>query len=311
MRDFRRILASIVLAAPLGGCTCPTFDETVAVPTMPGTPFTIPFDLAQCQADATACEPLCQDVYKFTTHGGYANFTKCELLVDPISHAPLVHYAGTDYCVGGRRPAGYRSKTSCGSVGEYLARQAELEAASVRAFEDLLADLLAHRAPMPLCYAARRAASDEVRHARLCDALARRHGVAPRYETVSAAPRRDRRALAVDNAVEGCVRETFGAVVGGYQARAAGDPEIRRAMNRIWRDEADHAALSWQLDRWLAPRLDDADRRAVRDAARAARSELAADAAPAELRRVAGLPEPAVARAMLDALAARVWSALA
>ena len=320
MKGLRRTLASIVLAAPLGaGClpgSCPPpkmTEETVPLPAMPDP--TVMMDIADCQADPTnamsGCFMLCSDIF-FQQHGYHEDFDTCELLTD-ANGAQSVHYIAVSRCVGGRRPAGYRRGRPCGHpVGAYLAQQAELEAASVRAFEDLLADLVAHGAPIALRRATVRAAADEVRHARICDALARRHGVTPRYAPIAAARARMRRELAIDNAVEGCVRETFGATVAGYQARSASDPAIRSAMQRIWADEAKHAALSWRLHRWLAPQLSARDRRAVTSAALAARAELAdAPAEHAELHRVAGLPEPAAARTMLAALDAQVWTALA
>jgi len=313
MRNLRRTLASIVLAAPLGGClpgSCPKVDpivETVPLPAMPD-PETMA-DITSCKADPMNCDSLCDAIYRMR-HADIRVFTTCEIITDPMSGVESVHYVAVQQCIGGRRPAGYRRGRPCGpAVAAYLAQQAQLEAASVRAFDDLHVDLVAHDAPMALRRAAQHAAADEVRHARVCDALARAHGIAPRYAAIAAAPRRSLRELAIDNAVEGCVRETFGAVVAGYQARAAGDPAIRAAMGGIWRDEAKHAALSWRLHRWLAPRLADRERRALAEAANAARAELAdAPAEAAELHHVAGLPQPETARAMLAALETHVFA---
>ena len=110
--------------------------------------------------------------------------------------------------------------------------------------------------------------------------------------------------------VEGCVRETYGAVLASYQARAARDPELRGAMSSIARDEAKHAALSWRIHGWLWPRLSSDERRAALAAAAGARGELAdrAGEPDAELREVAGLPDAAAGRAMLAALDDVVWS---
>ena len=316
MRNLRRTLASIVLAAPIAGClpgSCPKvdpIDETVPVPAMPDAMTMM--DLVSCRATPTSCDALCEDIYKMRHPNEIRWISSCTLLTDSMTGAESVHYLANYQCIGGRRPAGYRRGRPCGhAVAAYLAQQAELEAASVHAFEDLLADLVAHDAPAALRRAARHAAADEVRHARLCDALARRHGMVPRYTSIPGAARRSRRELAIDNAVEGCMRETFGAAVAGYQARAAADPAIRVAMQSIWHDEARHAALSWRLHRWLAPRLDARERRAVADATAAARTELAgARAEAAEVCRVAGVPQPEVARAMLAALDAEVFVAL-
>ena len=112
---------------------------------------------------------------------------------------------------------------------------------------------------------------------------------------VRGAPRRLRSlaAVAVENAVEGCVRETFGALTASWQAAHARDPHIARTMARIARDETRHAALAWAIARWVEPRLDArarrrivaARRRAVRTLRRQARA-----AVPATLVRQAGVP---------------------
>jgi len=304
----RRMLASIVLSSA-SGCigSCPragdAIDETIPVPRMldPNTQT----DLDICHGNANECDPLCRDLV-FLEEGTNAVITECTLTTD-ASGSEVAHAVGVvGPCAGGRRPVGYRHRRPCGTaVGAYLAEQAALEHASIRAFEDLLADLALHGAPAAMRRAAVRAAADEVRHAQVCHALACRHGVTPRHAPIAAAARRTRRELAVDNAVEGCVRETFGAVVAGYQAHAASDPAIRAAMSRVWRDEARHAELSWQLHRWLRPRLDATDNRAVADAVAATRAELAAT--PGEhpdVHRVAGVPSPTVANNLLAQLGA-------
>src|SRR5438874_1565394 len=81
------------------------------------------------------------------------------------------------------------------------------DAASVRAFADLVADLVALGAPPELREASVAAAADEVRHAQMCAQLARTHGAAITRELIAPAARRKLRELALENAVEGCVRE--------------------------------------------------------------------------------------------------------
>lgn len=73
-------------------------------------------------------------------------------------------------CVVGRRTHGLqRAAWSHGTtpVGQLLAQLAYLEAASVHAFRLLARELEAHRAPAHLRAKARRAARDEVQHARV------------------------------------------------------------------------------------------------------------------------------------------------
>ena len=107
------------------------------------------------------------------------------------------------------------------------------------------------------------------------------------------------RALLEDDAIEGCVGETWGALLAAWQAARAADPRVRRTLRRIAADEARHAALAWEILRWGAPRLTPADRRHVRRALDRALRDLAQPekipASEAE-QRVAGLPSPAERR---------------
>jgi len=316
MRDLRRTLATIVLSAPLLGCiehhipgtNCPDqHDDRFALDANDSTLTSL---IAQCEQQ-DSCEPLCTelDMRKYGDDG--TAIRVCDL--EAVNGTDQLHVTAGFLC-GGRRPGNYRhgvAPETCEAVAAYLARQADLEAASVRAFADLYADLVELAAPAVMRRAAIRAAADEVRHAATCAALARRFGATVRPRQVRAAARRDLRALVVDNITEGCVRETYGAAIAGYQARTARDPIVRRAMYRIARDEAKHALLAWQLHRWAAPKLRDSH--VVMSAATTARAELSTEAATVEpaLRAALGLPGPAAATAILGELDARVWSPLA
>src|SRR5262249_42900734 len=154
-----------------------------------------------------------------------------------------------------------------------------------------------------LVRATRRAARDEERHTEVTRRLALRAGARPRPVEVAAMPARDLEAIAIDNAVEGCVRETFGAVLAMRQAAQAHDGELRRAMEPIAREEARHAALSWELARWLDGCLDAEGRRRVRRARDRAveslRREAARESHPS-LAAELGMPSSAQARAAID-----------
>lgn len=216
-------------------------------------------------------------------------------------------------CVG-RRPAGLRAPKvtvapSC--EGDYLAACAHLEAASVPAFERLERDLTGFGAPDTLVRKCARAVADERRHTRTMTRLARRRGASvPRIQV---APHRARRAVtvAIENAVEGCVRETFGVLVGMHQAANAADTDVRKAMSGIARDELRHAQLSWEVASWLETRLSPAERRrarAARSRAIEALREEVSVPAPAQLSRAFGLPTVAASLAMLDELSRTLWS---
>jgi hypothetical protein len=217
-------------------------------------------------------------------------------------------------CMTGRRPPGLVASGGAGGadVGAFLARVAHLEAAAVVAFDRLAAELSAHGAPDRLVRAARRSAREEVRHAEVTRRLAERAGGSPEPVVVDAPPAlRSLEALALDNGAEGCVRETFGALLAMRQAEAARDPEVRRAMEGIARDETRHAELSWALAAWLDERLDAAARarvRAARDEAVAdLLREVSAETHPAVAAEM-GLPSAAQARAAALDLRAALWA---
>lgn len=62
--------------------------------------------------------------------------------------------------------------------------------------------------------------------------------------------------IAMENRVERCLRESYGAAVAAFQAARATDPRIAQALARIAVDEAAHAELSWSIDAWATARLD-------------------------------------------------------
>jgi hypothetical protein len=218
-------------------------------------------------------------------------------------------------CVAGRRPEGLQSRASApgqGAAADYFLECAHLEAASVVAFERMRAELTAHGAPRALVRAARRAARDEARHARVTRGLARRFGGGRATRPAVASPRaRSLVDMALENATEGLVRETFGAAVALWQAAHARDAEVRSAMERIAEDECRHAGLSWRVARWLEPRLADAERArvavAIRNAVEALRAEISRDP-DRSLREGVGLPSEGQASALLAMLERDVWS---
>lgn len=185
-------------------------------------------------------------------------------------------------------------------VGGELAAMAELEAASVPAFERLARELVAHGAPAALVARARAAARDEIRHARAMTALATRHGATPRAIAIGELPIRSLEAIAIENAVEGCVREAYGALVATFQAERAA-PALRRVFRSIARDERRHAALSEAVAAWLDAALSPAGRAAVALARSAARAELRASLASAPACEPLGVPGGEVAVALFDA----------
>ena len=190
-------------------------------------------------------------------------------------------------------------------LADHLAASVWLEAASIDAFYMLSEELAAHGAPRGLQRAAISAARDEERHTRAMRDIAERHGVrsgVPRPRRKKARPLVD---LAIENAVEGCVHETFGAALAAFQARRAPDPRVRSAMRAIARDETRHAELAASIARWAERRLAPRERAKVRAARdRATKKVLRALAAPQDraLVETLGMPTSAEASAMARTL---------
>ncbi len=212
-----------------------------------------------------------------------------------------------DECPGGRRLGGYGGERSTAEhpLGRFFARLAQLETVSIVAFGVLATELAHHGAPPDLVRRALSARRDEVRHARVTWALARRFGARP-TRLVRAAKMAPRSLLemAKENAREGCVRETYGAAITAHQARAATDGEIARVMESVARDESEHAALAWDLHRFFETRLDSSARSEVSATLREAFAELRTEARSAERTksRTAGLPDRNTAIGALDRL---------
>ncbi|MCB9704866.1 MAG: ferritin-like domain-containing protein [Myxococcales bacterium] len=130
---------------------------------------------------------------------------------------------------------------------------ARMEHASIAAFARATLELLAVGAPPELVAATQRAGLDEVEHARLCFALARRYSGRDRGPGPLPAvqPRAlDLAGLATATFVEGCVGETIAALMATRAARRCEDPEVRAILERIAEDEAGHAALAWETVAW-------------------------------------------------------------
>jgi len=219
------------------------------------------------------------------------------------------------FCVGGRRPEGLCSEGRSRGVSEiarWLAEAAHLEAASVPAFERVADELSDHGAPAELIAAARLAAADERRHAAVMNAQAARFGGSASVPELAPQSPRSLLEFAIENAVEGCVGETWAALIAARQAETADDLELRDHMAEIAADETAHAALAWAIDEWLSAHLSDDERaRVERARSRAALALRAARPPSPELCRRAGLPGPALADQLWGALDDALWAAAA
>ena len=211
-------------------------------------------------------------------------------------------------CAIGRRPEGLcteRSLISSNQLGSYLSSMAHLEAASVVSFARIARELQVFGAPQDLVDSALAAAQDEVRHAGAISLLCQRFGGTLGEVTVEPAPPRDRWHFALDNAIEGCVRETFGALMGTYQAMTAADPIAKAVLETIAEDEIRHAQLSRELAAFIEPQLSEQERGMLRHAQAAALVQLARELDSGmgdEERRMIGLPDAATSKQLLTQL---------
>jgi hypothetical protein len=264
--------------------------------------------------------------YRTTTDGGYdlklVKYDNCgqtgESVTVHVDYAGVVTLVSSSVlpkrppcAVAGRRPEGLRMNQLTargeGPVGEHFASVAILEAASVTAFRRLRRELAAMGAPRALLDRIRVAARDEIRHARSITALAKKYGVTPAAPEVIPTERpRTLFEIAVENAREGCVRETYGALVAHFQAGQAEDADVRQAMSVIADEETEHAALSWDIAAWMETQLGEAECAALEEERRNAVAVLARDLTregDPQALAVSGMPTAALARRMLDALA--------
>jgi hypothetical protein len=243
------------------------------------------------------CDPIETTLYRLGV-GQDANVTELESeVVESESGA----------CVG-RRPSCLERNRARGrsALGAYFASVAHLEHAAAFAFGELARELVHHGAPRSLVARAERSRRDELHHTALMRRLARRLGGAPPRARAHSRPPRPLEEIALHNASEGCVRESFGALIGLWQARRAADSRVRQVMSRVARDELRHAAFSWELDRFARVRLGERVARRLDEARREALTHLAAEVErPVDptLVRAAGLPARDAHRALFEGFA--------
>ncbi|WP_272084704.1 hypothetical protein [Nannocystis bainbridge] len=256
-------------------------------------------------SDEETCQVVCQSVGE--EHGALRS---CEVAKAPTKVTVTCVYPA--YCEG-RRHASVASRghgSDAEAAAAWLARAAHDEAASVHAFHALAQELAGLGAPAELLARIDAAAADEVRHARVVADAARARGAEVTPPACVAVAERDLLAIAVENAVEGCVRETWAALSAAHQARFAAEPAMRSMYVEIAADEARHAELAWAIDAWLMGQLDVAGRAEVAAARQAAIAELDASLQRLEvpaLQRL-GVPSAAVATRLCAELDAALWS---
>jgi hypothetical protein len=269
-----------------------------------------------CSEQGLHCHRLCIDLMNASQAPSYrgAGIGSCELGCDNEGGAvATLRYSSA---VPGRRPEAVSGgvPTSPGtSAAAFWAACAGFEGASVSAFEILADELRTLGAPEALVARAFAARADEQRHFAATRALAIAQGADPSSLVLEQLPRRPARALeavALENATEGCVGETFAAAVALWQSATAHDPAVRVAMSRIADEELAHAQLAWDVDAWIRSQVDEATSARLDRARRHAADQLvAASLAPVDpfLVHQAGLPDTAAARTLAERARATLW----
>ncbi len=293
-------------SAPDGGVECGVFQRFPC-----GAPPALTL-YSDCYFKLDDCQKVCPGSLFFNCH--YYS-TNCDGGIVDDAGDTIIECASCPNGVG-RRPDGLlpireasRGSARTSRVAGYFAAATHLEAASVHAFRIMKLELTELGAPADILRAAERARRDEIRHTFLTARITKRHGGRPARARVGKRTARTLESIAIENAVEGCVRETFGALVAMWQAERAGDPAIAETMKEIAVDEARHAALAWSVAAWAESKLDAAANARVQAAKTRAIRELEASIAVEphpELSIVAGLPSAAAQRAILDALSAEL-----
>ncbi|HWB77343.1 MAG TPA: ferritin-like domain-containing protein [Nannocystaceae bacterium] len=262
--------------------------------------------------DIQSCVLTGLEVDSQTSEGDTGEGSTTESGGDRTATVECTYFA---YCgEGGRRSAGLVSRGDCESsdgVAAWFASMAHSEAASVTSFLRLQEELAEHGAPAELRARLWEAARDEVRHARAMRRLARENGVEPKTPEHVKIDARDLEAIARENAVEGCVAETWSALLCAWQARHCPSPELAEILRGIADDETRHAELAWAIDAWARARLDD-DACARIDVARREAAEklvaMASELGGLGMRDALGLPAPKAARTLASGLQAALWA---
>jgi hypothetical protein len=315
-------IASLVLMLAAGGCWCRGVEDEVYTSNLEGTFVAEDLDDLRegMSSDAERCAAACMrlavaDDTEGNVFGGgdYDAMLSC-MAVGADGSLPTwdaaqtevmvmceVEYREPGFCTG-RRPLAHRELTFVHrSRAAWFAEQAYLERASITAFCELATWLADRGAPAELIERCRAAAADEVVHAERMAAHAEREGHEVPLPIAEPGPE-DLLAIALHNAVEGCVRESFGALLGAHQARACEDAELRELFASIAADELRHGQLAWDLHAYFWGQLDAGGRAQVEAAQLAALDELARVTAANAARTPVGLgwPTPELAASMAE-----------
>jgi hypothetical protein len=233
-----------------------------------GTRFACQVPEDRCAGDLDCGEfTLCTRELDYSSNGEpvEAKFRSCSsggcvigrpFLIDGTERlAPSV--ARTDWYPGDAsdyEPPPVEAGASSAAIAQGWREQALMEHASVAAFARFSLQLLQLGAPADLVAAAATAMQDEIRHARACFELARRHSnedVGPGPLAMDGAlDATDPTAIVLDTLREGCIGETVAAIEASEALQHCEDPAARAVLERIAVEEGQHAELAWRFVAW-------------------------------------------------------------
>ncbi|TNE44759.1 MAG: ferritin-like domain-containing protein [Deltaproteobacteria bacterium] len=330
-RLLRRVLKTAVPVAMLGagslfvdGCYCPSENRTTVVPVA-----SRPASFQECISMCTKELLSHYDSARLQDESAWQPWSlgevrRCEVTTllqssenntsSTLQNALICEYEVYQVCVGGRLPAGLQPQEQTdvtNELGQYFAKLCFLEQAAVVAFEVLALELETHSAPQGFIERAWQAVQEEKEHAEMTALLTQMFGAEAPEVSVDPQPVRSLEEIAYENAVEGCVRETYAPLAAHWQSLHSVSPEVRAVMGRIAEEESGHAALSWEVDAWISPQLTSAQQAKKDQLQREAVAELGQQiqSEPSQtMVDLAGLPSALSAQKLFDGLQRELWS---
>lgn len=216
---------------------------------------------------AEGCASICIDQARDTLYQGVDEVLSC--VDEPVDGNAVVtcEMMLQPYCEGRFHDGVPRPKQQEGStIQQWFSRAAQSERASVQSFVLLAKELELHCAPQYLIDRLRKAAREEVSHARMMHHLCTTHDAkVPRLDE-SALPQRMLFDIAIENAVEGCVHERYAALQAHHQAIHVQDDQLRAIFSQIAHEETEHTALADELHCWFMSQLSEEEKECVRQA---------------------------------------------
>lgn len=212
-----------------------------------------------------------------------------------------------------RRPSGFHATnfSRLSPTAAFYSTALELELVSIAAFKIMHLELSAYGAPSSILARIAEAEVVKRQHTSLLRGIVREvGGIDSGIEVSVDRPLRSLEDIAIENVVEGCVRESFGARVAAVQAERVLDPRHKKVFATIASDELNHAELAWAVHDWIRPYLGAAGATRVEVALLRAIDDLWVDATAnyaKELEATAGLPSPTEMRTLLGELEQKLW----